>query len=86
MNQENRRQYLSFAGLPKRNLQTIEGSSTSLRSHVTAYPLMGFAGLQVCQPSKRPKTMKNSIQWNKRAEMWKTCGKVSLRTKGECDA
>lgn len=77
---------MSFAGLPKPNLQTIEVCSTGLRSHFTAYQLMGFAGLQVWFPSKRPKTMKNSTQWNKLANMWKTCGKVHSRKKGDCHA
>ena len=77
---------LSFAGLPKRNLQTVEVPLTSLRSHCTTIQLMGFAGLQVSFPSHHPKTMKNSIGWNNIAKMWKTRGKVRNRTKGDFNA
>lgn len=43
MNQKRWPQCMSFAGMPKQNLQTIDISSKCLRSHLTAYSLMGFA-------------------------------------------
>jgi hypothetical protein len=76
---------MSFAGFaqvlqvcPKQNLRNFEVSSTRLRSHTKPCSLMGFAGLQVCFRSGRPKTFENSTEWNKIAVTWKTCGKVHL--------
>ena len=49
---------------PKQNLQNFKAPSISLRSHRTARSLISFAGLQVCFQSERPKTPRNSIEWN----------------------
>ncbi len=77
---------MSFAGFaqvlqvcPKQNLRNFEISSTRLKSHTKACSLMGFAGLQVCFRSGGPEIHENSIEWNKTAIAWKTCGKVYVR-------